>query len=63
MISLATSMIGFPSLDSLIYKMLQVDYENLESSLFNIVEASSLSPVQKLDGCVMILWVAEASVR
>ncbi|CAL9756642.1 unnamed protein product [Musa acuminata subsp. burmannicoides] len=40
-----------------------VDSENLESSLFNIVEASSLSPVQKLDGCVMILSVAKASVR
>ena len=56
MISLATSMIGFPSLDSLIYKMLQVDHEN-------IVEASSFSPVQKLDGCVMILSVAKASAR
>nr|XP_018680053.1 PREDICTED: uncharacterized protein LOC103982061 [Musa acuminata subsp. malaccensis] len=29
----------------------------------NIVEASSLSPVQKLDGCVMILSGAKASVR
>ncbi|XP_064957844.1 uncharacterized protein LOC135608736 [Musa acuminata AAA Group] len=29
----------------------------------NIVEASSFSPVQKLDGCVMILSVAKASVR